>query len=236
MKEYRFVNPLVAWVSAESDRYRESNYEILHRLDEINELIDEDIQEVGGLAYYLDDRYPEAEEKVRDIRIGVMELKGEVVGLAVVRAIEELSQQGIEEIKDYLTGQYSDGWGEGFEQREVDSWTETVEYEEYDEEEGEYYTYEVDERHYLYVSFWDSDKDWKIDLLDDIELKEVAPRKPVCRLIGQDGNIFNLLGLAKRELNRANQRDRGNEMASKVYQAQSYSEALGIIGEYVEIR
>ena len=236
MARYKFVNPLVAWVSAESDRYRESNYEILHGLDEINEAIAEDIPEETGLAEYIHEEMTEIFGKVQEIRISVMELNGEAVGVATVITDSELSAKGIEEMKDYLTGQYADGWGEGFEQREVDSWTETVEYEEYDEEEGEYYTYEVDERHYLYVSFWDSDKDWKIDLLDDIELKEVTPRKPVCRLIGQDGNIFNLLGLAKRELNRANQRDRGNEMASKVYQAQSYSEALRIIGEYVEIR
>ena len=114
MKEYRFVNTLTLNLVTEQGTYPENTSSLLPNLDEINELIDEDIQEVGGLAYYLDDRYPEAKEKVRDIRIGVMELKGEVVGLAVVRAIEELSQQGIEEIKDYLTGQYSDGWGEGF--------------------------------------------------------------------------------------------------------------------------
>jgi len=165
-------------LATENWSYLEDTSSLLPILDEVNELIDKDIQEVGGLAYYLDDRYPEAKEKVRDIRIGVMELEGKVVGLAVVRAIEELSQQGIEEIKDYLTGQYSDGWGEGFEQRPIEEWREEVEYEEYDEEEDDYYTYTDYENHELYLSFW-SFKDWEIRLLEEgEELIKEAPKKP----------------------------------------------------------
>ena len=235
MARYKFVSPLVAWVSAGSDSYRESNYEILHRLDEINEAIAKDIPEETGLAEYIHEEMTEIFGKVQEIRISVMELNGEAVGVATVITDSELSAKGIEEMKDYLTGQYADGWGEGFEQREIDSWTETVEYEEYDEEEGEYYTYEVDERHYLYVSFWDSDKDWKIDLLDDIELKEVAPRKPVCKLIGENGNIFNLLAIARRSLLRAGLKQEAKEMVDRATSSNSYGEALGIIGEYVEI-
>ncbi len=179
MKEYRFVNTLTLYLATENWAYPEDTSSLLPILDEVNELIDKDIQEVGGLAYYLDDRYPEANEKVRDIRISVMELEGEAVGLAVVRAIEELSQQGIEEIKDYLTRQYSHGWGEGFEQRPIKEWREEVEYEEYDEEEDDYYTYSGYENRELYLSFW-SYKDWEIRLLEEgEELIKVAPKKPI---------------------------------------------------------
>ena len=45
------------------------------------------------------------------------------------------------------------------------------------------------------------------------------PEKPKCPLIGQDGNIFNLMGIASKTLKR-------NGM---------YDEALSIIDEYVEI-
>ena len=236
MKEYRFVNTLTLNLVTESWTYPEDTSSLLPILDEINELIDEDIQEVGGLAYYLDDRYPEAKEKVRDIRIGVMELEGKVVGLAVVRAIEELSQQGIEEIKDYLTGQYSDGWGEGFEQRPIKEWREEVEYEEYDEEEDDYYICIDYENHELYLSFW-SDKDWEIRLLEEgEELIKEAPKKPICKLIGEDGNIFNLLAIARRSLLRAGLKQEAEEMVDRVTSSNSYGEALGIIGEYVEIR
>lgn len=235
MKEYRFVNTLTLNLVTEQGTYPENTLSLLPNLDEINELIDEDIQEVGGLAYYLDDRYPEAKEKVRDIRIGVMELEGEVVGLAVVRAIEELSQQGIEEIKDYLTGQYSDGWGEGFEQRPIEEWREEAAYEEYDEEEDDYYTYTDYENHELYLSFW-SFKEWEIRLLEEgEELIKEAPKKPVCKLIGEDGNIFNLLAIARRSLLRAGLKQEAKEMVDKATSSNSYEEALRIIGEYVEI-
>jgi len=235
MKEYRFVNTLTLNLVTEQGTYPENTLSLLPNLDEINELIDEDIQEVGGLAYYLDDRYPEAKEKVRDIRIGVMELEGEVVGLAVVRAVEELSQQGIEEVKKYLTGQYSDGWGEGFEQRPIEEWREEVEYEEYDEEEDDYYTYTDYENHELCLSFWGCE-DWEIRLLEEgEELVKVAPKKPICKLIGEDGNIFNLLAIARRSLLRVGLKQEAKEMVDRATSSNSYEEALGIIGEYVEI-
>lgn len=59
--------------------------------------------------------------------------------------------------------------------------------------------------------------------------------KPRCKLIGEDGNIFNLLGLASRTLKEAGLEDDADEMASRVYKSQSYLEAIAIISEYVEI-
>ena len=46
--------------------------------------------------------------------------------------------------------------------------------------------------------------------------------KPDCALIGTNGNVFALLGMAK-------------EMCSRVTSSESYCEALNIIGEYVNI-
>ena len=59
--------------------------------------------------------------------------------------------------------------------------------------------------------------------------------KPKVNLIGQDGNIFNLIGIASRELKRAGQKDEAKEMTEKVFASKSYEEALNIIGEYCEI-
>ena len=64
---------------------------------------------------------------------------------------------------------------------------------------------------------------------------ESKQNKPDCPLIGQDGNIFNLVGIASRTLKRNGLTSEANEMASKVYKSGSYEEALGIIGEYVNI-
>lgn len=58
--------------------------------------------------------------------------------------------------------------------------------------------------------------------------------KPVCKLVGSDGNIFNLLGIASRALKRAGQYDNAKEMSNRVFNSGSYYEALGIILEYVD--
>ena len=59
--------------------------------------------------------------------------------------------------------------------------------------------------------------------------------KPKCALIGADGNIFNLMGIASRTLKNNNMRDEAKEMIDRVTTSHSYDEALYIIGEYVEI-
>lgn len=59
--------------------------------------------------------------------------------------------------------------------------------------------------------------------------------KPDCALIGQDGNIFNLLGIASRTLKQNSMADEAKEMCSRVTNSGSYCEALNIIGEYVNI-
>ena len=59
--------------------------------------------------------------------------------------------------------------------------------------------------------------------------------KPKCALIGQDGNIFNLVGIASRTLKQNGMQEESKEMSNKVFSSHSYDEALSIIGEYVEI-
>ena len=59
--------------------------------------------------------------------------------------------------------------------------------------------------------------------------------KPECKLIGEDGNIFNLCGIARRVLKREKMYDEADEMADRVVKAESYDDALSIIGEYVNI-
>jgi hypothetical protein len=59
--------------------------------------------------------------------------------------------------------------------------------------------------------------------------------KPDCELIGQDGNIFNLMGIASRTLKDNGMSDESKEMCDRIQNSGSYSEALNIIGEYVNI-
>ena len=64
--------------------------------------------------------------------------------------------------------------------------------------------------------------------------EQEAPQKPQMQLIGEDGNIFAILGRASRLLKRAGQHEQAEEMSKRVYDSASYNEALQIISEYVE--
>ena len=59
--------------------------------------------------------------------------------------------------------------------------------------------------------------------------------KPDCALIGEDGNIFNLMGIASRTLKETGMANEAKEMCERVRSSGSYYEALGVIGEYVNI-
>ncbi len=64
---------------------------------------------------------------------------------------------------------------------------------------------------------------------------EQEQQKPDCPLIGQDGNIFNLMGIAARTLRRAGLDEQAREMCDRIRESGSYYQALGVIGEYVNI-
>ncbi len=59
--------------------------------------------------------------------------------------------------------------------------------------------------------------------------------KPDCALIGEDGNIFNLAGIAAGTLREHGMKEQAEEMKERVCSSHSYEEALCIIGKYVNI-
>ena len=65
---------------------------------------------------------------------------------------------------------------------------------------------------------------------------EINPerKKPRCKLVGSDGNIYALLGVASRALKNNGQREDAENMRERVFASGSYYEALGIITEYVD--
>jgi hypothetical protein len=82
---------------------------------------------------------------------------------------------------------------------------------------------------------------WLSDFVDNrlggfISEKEEPRQKLDCPLIGQDGNIFNLMGIASRTLKENGMRDEAKELCRRIpAEAQNYGQALAIIGEYVNI-
>ncbi len=72
----------------------------------------------------------------------------------------------------------------------------------------------------------------RADETDDFS--DVPFQRPQAALIGADGNIFNLLGIAQKALRKCGQREKAAEMSEKVFKSKSYDQALGILMEYVE--
>lgn len=78
---------------------------------------------------------------------------------------------------------------------------------------------------------------WFDDIVNNnatVEKPKEKP-KPKCDLIGEDGNIFNLMGIASRTLKRNGMQEEAKEMCDKITSSGSYNEALLIISDYVEI-
>lgn len=90
--------------------------------DEINENIRKDINcdndaVKRGLAAYMHNDH--LDQKVHSIMPGVETRSGELYGVIIVKSYGELKKNELTDLISDLTGQLSDGWGEGFEQREI---------------------------------------------------------------------------------------------------------------------
>lgn len=77
--------------------------------------------------------------------------------------------------------------------------------------------------------------DYVPNRLGDFISEQQERQKPDCPLIGQDGNIFNLMGIASRTLRRNGMSEQASEMCDRIRESGSYDKALCIIGEYVNI-
>ena len=60
------------------------------------------------------------------------------------------------------------------------------------------------------------------------------PQKPECPIIGADGNIFSVMGIATRTLKRNGMSKEAKEMQERVMESGGYDNALAVILEYVE--
>ncbi len=57
--------------------------------------------------------------------------------------------------------------------------------------------------------------------------------KPMCPIIGANGNIFNILGIASRTLKDNGMTEEATEMYNRVTSSGSYEEAFCIITDYI---
>ena len=64
--------------------------------------------------------------------------------------------------------------------------------------------------------------------------KQRQPQKPKMELLGQDGNIFSIMGRASFLLQMAGMNTENKEMVDRVTSCEDYDKALRIISEYVD--
>ena len=244
MKQYKYTVKGTILGSRCYEDYTEdmTPEEMVEYMEEISSLFPgSDDDELAQYIHEDGERDSQIYGVVTDIRVNVKNIKGTLYSWTEVTANRELTEIEKEALLDYLTGQFSDGYGEGLEQREFNSYTETAESEEWDEEEQETYMAEYDFQVDMYLHLWQYKK-FHLEFVnaEDYEVKKVDRKKPKvtkpkCKLIGQDENIFNLIGIAARALRRAGLSAKAEEMSNKVMHSGSYNEALSIIMEYVEV-
>ena len=223
--QMKFYSPLTADFFPNEPDYEDEFYDeyegcpldghdLLQYADAVDEAVKKDIADFNGnlMQYYRED--DSVRRKVVRAVPNVDEVNGELVGSLWVDTDAPLTAEEQAVFCAYITGQYSDGWGEGFEQREIDVG------------DGK-----------LYVHFWqDHDFELKRDVPDMTEFNKLLnrPKKPKMQLIGQDGNIFAIMGRASRLLKSSGQGDKTKEMRDRVMSCNSYQKAFNIISEYVE--
>lgn len=59
--------------------------------------------------------------------------------------------------------------------------------------------------------------------------------KITVKLIGEDGNIFFIMGKVSKALKRNGQNSEAEEMCNRITNSHSYNEALAIVMEYVNV-
>ena len=220
--QVKFYSPLTADFFPNEPDYEDEFYDeyegcpldghdLLQYADAVDEAVKKDIADFNGdlMQYYHED--DSVRSKVVSAVPSVEICGNKLCGCLTVELKETLLDDEQTVLCNYISGQYSDGWGEGFEQHEISVG------------DGK-----------LYVHFW---QDHDFEIYPAAPKPPTVMRhthRPKMQLLGYDGNIFAIMGRAGRLLTDCGQADKAKEMRDRVMSCDSYQKALSIVSEYVE--
>lgn len=142
LEKFCLFSPLIANLNmrgiAEGELYGSDLVQYLEIIEEAIERENCEGEEARGLMHYFDESR-EVAAKVVSAHPKVADVDGELYGVPECKIRDPLTEEEIKILKDFWTGQMSDGWGEGFEQQPL-----TV-------EDGE-----------IYISFWSRKSFWSV--------------------------------------------------------------------------
>lgn len=142
LEKFCLFSPLIANLNmrgiAEGELYGSDLVQYLEIIEEAIERENCEGEEARGLMHYFDESR-EVAAKVVSAHPKVADVDGELYGVLECKISDPLTEEEIKILKDFWTGQMSDGWGEGFEQQPL-----TV-------EDGE-----------IYISFWSRKSFWSV--------------------------------------------------------------------------
>lgn len=139
-----FYFPLKGMLDEDEDYYEIDNMFLMEYKGDIREAVERE-QSIGDMAQYFN-RSESVNEKLASAVWSVDEVGGKLYGRVNVRLKEPLTEGETEILKEWISGQNSDGLGEGFEQRAIET------------EEGD-----------LYVSFWNSGDGYFVYSQDEMD-------------------------------------------------------------------
>lgn len=196
----------IPFVGADLLAYKESIQKAVEQMSEPD----------GNLMLYLDEKENSSlKDKVISAIPSVETRHDELVGCTIVRLKESLNESEMEDLQEYLLGQFSDGWGEDFEQHCIQT------------DDG-----------ILNVHFWNaSNFSFEVEQVHSstpTKIQEPAAKPFQMKLLSESGDIYTILSRASCLLRENGQPDQAKEMTTRVYQSRNYHEALSIISEYVK--
>lgn len=221
-KKIYFLSPLEAEIYEQTNETDEPDevwdgHDLVDYQEEIQKAIDKRNQWTGSdlMEYYGKDDSVKA--KVKSLELTVVEHDGRLKGCAVATVSQGLDRRELDQVKQYLTGQYADGWGEGFEQMPI--------------QYGDIQ---------MYVHFWNwknfqFEIAWETELPKQTKTEDQNRLKMRIDLKGPEGNIYVVEGRAILTLYEAGRYHEAEEMDRRIQKSRSYYRALDIINEYVRI-